>query len=148
VLAYVTVIWVWHIPAAYDLAVRDSEVHVLEHTTFLLVGSLYWWHLLSPIRARLRLDGLGPVAYMCSTKVLVGALGMALAFAPSALYPYYVHHARTWGISATDDQAMAGLIMALEQSIVMSVALVALFIRALTESERAQQRSERFELTT
>jgi hypothetical protein len=30
----------------------------------------------------------------------------------------------------------------------MSVALVALFIRALAESERAQQRSERFELTT
>ena len=148
VFAYVAVIWAWHIPAAYDLAVRNSAVHVVEHTSFLIVGSLYWWHLLSPIRARLRLDGLGPVAYMCTTKVLVGALGMGLAFAPAALYPYYVHHARTWGISASDDQAMAGLIMALEQSIVMSVALVALFIRALTESERAQQRSERFELTT
>jgi hypothetical protein len=34
--------------------------------------------------------------------------------------------------------------MALEQSIVMGVALVVLFVRALTESERAQQRAERF----
>ena len=94
VVLYVAVIWTWHIPAAYDLALRRPVVHVLEHTSFLLAGSLYWWHLLSPIRARLRLGGMGPIVYMASTKLFVGALGMGLAFAPSALYPYYVHHAR------------------------------------------------------
>jgi cytochrome c oxidase assembly factor CtaG len=145
VVLYVTVIWAWHIPAAYDLAVRHSLVHVLEHLTFVLAGSLYWWHLLSPIRARLRLHGMGPVLYMASTKLFVGALGMGLAFAPSALYPYYVHHARVWGISAIDDQSIAGLIMAVEQSLVMGVALAVLFMRALTESEREQQRRERYE---
>src|SRR6266576_819270 len=103
-----------------------APTHVLEHLTFVIAGSLYWWHLLSPVRARLRLDGLGPVLYMGSTKVLVGALGMGLAFAPTALYPYYEQHARVWGISAFDDQAMAGLIVAVEQSIVMGIALVVL----------------------
>jgi cytochrome c oxidase assembly factor CtaG len=146
VLLYVGAIWAWHIPAAYDLAVREPLVHVLEHVTFVLAGSLYWWHLLSPIRARMRLDGMGPIVYMASTKLLVGALGMGLAFAPAALYPYYVHHARVWGISARDDQSIAGLIMAVEQSLVMGVAIVWLFMRALTESERAQQRRERYEL--
>jgi cytochrome c oxidase assembly factor CtaG len=145
VFLYVAAIWLWHIPAAYDLAVRHATVHVLEHISFVLAGSLYWWHLLSPIRARLRLDGMGPVVYMAATKLFVGALGMGLAFAPSALYPYYVHHARVWGISAIDDQSIAGLIMAVEQSLVMGAALVVLFIRALTESERAQQRRERYE---
>ncbi len=146
VLLYVSAIWAWHIPAAYDLAVRHAAVHVLEHISFVLAGSLYWWHLLSPIRARLRLDGMGPVIYMASTKLFVGALGMGLAFAPSALYPYYVHHARVWGISAISDQSIAGLIMAVEQSMVMGVALVTLFVRALAESERAQQRRERYEV--
>jgi cytochrome c oxidase assembly factor CtaG len=146
VILYVGVIWAWHIPAAYDLAVRHSGVHVIEHTTFLLAGSLYWWHLLSPIRSRLRLGGLGPVAYMVSTKLLVGALGMGLAFAPSALYAYYVHRPRVWSLSALDDQALAGIVMAVEQSVVMGIALVALFIRALAESERAEQRRERYEL--
>jgi putative membrane protein len=146
VFLYVAVIWLWHVPAAYDYAVTHPDVHVLEHVSFVLVGSLYWWHLLSPIRARLRLDGLGPVAYMASTKLFVGALGMGLAFAPSALYPYYVHHARVWGISAHDDQSIAGLIMAVEQSIVMGTALVLLFVRALSESEREQQRRERYEV--
>ena len=51
-----------------------------------------------------------------------------------------------WGISAADDQAVAGLIMAVEQSLVMGIALVVLFVRALTESEREQQRRERYEL--
>ena len=146
VVLYVTVIWAWHIPAAYDFAVTHPTIHVCEHITFVLAGSLYWWHLLSPIRARLRLDGLGPVIYMASTKLFVGALGMGLAFAPSTLYPYYAHHARVWGISSGSDQSIAGLIMAVEQSVVMGTALVALFMRALTESEREQQRKERYEL--
>lgn len=146
VVLYVGVIWVWHIPAAYDVALRHPVVHVLEHVTFLIAGSLYWWHLLSPIRARLRLGGMGPVVYMASTKLFVGVLGMGLAFAPSALYSYYVHHARVWGISAHDDQSIAGFVMAVEQSIVMGVALVVLFMRALAESEREQQRRERYEI--
>jgi putative membrane protein len=146
VVLYVGVIWAWHVPAAYDLAVRHAAVHVLEHLSFLLAGSLYWWHLLSPIRARMRLRGMGPVAYMASTKLFVGALGMGLAFAPSTLYPYYEHLARVWGISAASDQSIAGLVMAVEQSLVMGIALVVLFIGALAESEREQQRRERFEL--
>ncbi len=146
VALYVGVIWAWHVPAAYDLAVRHPVVHVFEHVSFVLAGSLYWWHLISPIRARMRLNGMGPVVYLASTKVLVGALGMGLAFAPVALYPYYAHHARVWGISAISDQSIAGLIMAVEQSLVMGIALVWLFVRALTESEREQQRRERFEL--
>jgi cytochrome c oxidase assembly factor CtaG len=147
VIAYIAVIWAWHIPAAYDLAVRHQGIHLLEHASFVVAGSLYWWHLLSPIRARMRLDGLGPVAYMASSKLFVGALGMGLAFAPSALYPFYAHQPRVWGISPIDDQAIAGLIMAVEQSLVMGIALVTLFVRALAESERAQQRRERFELS-
>ncbi|HEV3072543.1 MAG TPA: cytochrome c oxidase assembly protein [Solirubrobacteraceae bacterium] len=143
---YVAVIWTWHLPAAYDLALRHPVVHILEHVSFVAVGTLYWWHLLSPIRARMRLGGMGPVVYMASTKLFVGILGMGLAFAPTALYAYYIHHARTWGLSAHDDQALAGLIMAVEQSLVMGIALAVLFMRMLGESEREQQRRERYEL--
>jgi putative membrane protein len=146
VVLYVACIWTWHVPAAYDLALRHPVVHIFEHVSFVAVGTLYWWHLLSPIRARMRLGGMGPVVYMLSTKLFVGALGMGLAFAPTALYPYYVDHARVWSLSAHDDQALAGLIMAVEQSIVMGVALVVLFVRMLTESEREQQRRERYEV--
>jgi cytochrome c oxidase assembly factor CtaG len=143
--AYIAVIWLWHIPAAYDYAVVHPPIHVLEHLSFMVVGSLYWWHVLSPIRARRRLTGLGPMAYMGSTKIALGVLGMGLAFAPVAIYSYYVHQPRVWGISPLTDQSLAGIIMAVEQTIVMGVALVWLFIKALEESERDQQRRERLE---
>ena len=138
--------WLWHIPAMYDAALNHSGIHVLEHVCFGLAGGLYWWHLLSPIRSRMRLGGMGPVLYMVSTKLLVGILGIALAFAPNAFYPFYEHHPHYWGLTPGQDQNLAGLIMALEQSIVMGIALVWLFVRMLAESEREAQREERFEI--
>src|SRR5437660_3121579 len=38
IVAYVGVIWAWHLPAFYDLALRHSGVHVLEHQSFLAIG--------------------------------------------------------------------------------------------------------------
>jgi cytochrome c oxidase assembly factor CtaG len=145
VLAYAGFMWLWHIPAIYDAALQHSGIHVLEHICFAGAGALYWWHLLSPIRSRMRLGGMGPVGYMVSTKLLVGLLGVALAFAPSAIYDFYKGHPHYWGLSPHVDQSMAGLAMALEQSVVMGTALVWLFVRMLGESEREAQRAERYE---
>ena len=146
VLAYAGFMWLWHIPGMYDLALHNSTVHALEHTCFFAAGSLYWWHILSPIRNRRRLRGLGPIMYMVSSRLLVGLLGIVLVFAPHAIYPYYKSQPHYWGLSATEDQALAGVEMALEQSIVMGIALVYLFVQMLNESERDAQREERFEL--
>jgi putative membrane protein len=146
VLAYAGFMWLWHVPSMYDSALRNPSVHALEHLCFAFAGGLYWWHLLSPIRNRMRLGGLGPIAYMVSTKLLVGVLGIVLAFAPHAIYPFYEHHRHYWSLSAQEDQSMAGLLMALEQSIVMGTALVYLFVRMLDETERDEQRSERYEI--
>ncbi len=146
VIAYAGLMWLWHIPAMYDAALRNSGVHVLEHVCFAGAGTLYWWHLLSPIRGRLRLGGMGPVLYMVTTKLLVGVLGIALAFAPTALYAFYAHHPHYWSLSPGEDQNMAGLLMALEQSVVMGIALVFLFVRMLSESEREAERADRFKL--
>ena len=82
---------------------------------------------------------------MFSTKILVGLLGVALAFSPELLYDAYGsrRHAlgphRRWTTSTSP-----ALIMALEQRIVMGIALAWLFARMLAESERANQRAERY----
>jgi putative membrane protein len=143
VVAYVGVMWLWHVPAMYDAALEHPAVHSLEHLSFGAAGLLYWWHLLSPIRSRLRLGGMGPVLYMASAKLLVGFLGVLLAFAPDLLYAYEWSGTK-WGLTAIDDQHVAGLVMALEQSIVMGIALTYLFVRMLSESEAEEQRAERY----
>jgi cytochrome c oxidase assembly factor CtaG len=144
VIAYAAAMWIWHIPAMYNAALEHSFIHTLEHLSFAAAGALYWWHLLSPIRSRMRLGGLGPVLYMASTKIVVGFLGILLAFSPTLLYDFYEHNGTRWGLSPLDDQHVAGVVMALEQSLVMGVALAYLFIRMLAESDEADEREERY----
>jgi putative membrane protein len=144
VLLYTGAMWIWHIPALYDAAAEHSGIHVLEHLSFTLAGFLYWWHLLSPVSTRLRREGTTPIVYMVSTKATVGFLGILLTFAPNALFTYYTNQPHYWGLDPDADQALAGVIMALEQSIVMGIALVVLFTRMLAQSEREEQRAERY----
>jgi cytochrome c oxidase assembly factor CtaG len=139
---YISSMAVWHIPALYDAALEHAPIHVLEHVCFMTAGLLYWWHLIGPLRSRLRASGMQPIAYMLSTKFFVGLLGIILTFGPITLYAFYEHQPQYWGMTPRTDQAVAGLVMALEQSIVMGIALVWLFARMLTESERENQRAE------
>ncbi|MDO8186778.1 cytochrome c oxidase assembly protein [Conexibacter sp. JD483] len=144
VFFYTAAMWVWHIPALYNAAAEHSGVHVLEHLTFSTAGFLYWWHLLSPVSTRLRRDGMTPIVYMLSTKVTVGFLGILLTFAPEAIYEFYENQPEFWGLSPTSDQALAGAIMAIEQAVVMGIAIAFLFVRMLNEADKADVRAERF----
>jgi putative membrane protein len=85
------------------------------------------------------------VAYMFSAKVLVGLLGILLTFSPDALYSFYEDRPQYWGMSAVTDQNVGGAVMALQQSIVMGIAMAVLVLRALSESEREAQRAERYD---
>jgi putative membrane protein len=144
VVLYVGLMWLWHVPALYDAALKHSLIHIGEHICFLSAGLLYWWHLLGPIRSRHRLSEMGAVVYMLSTKLLVGLLGIGLTFAPEPLYAFYQHQAPIWGLTPTEDESLAGGVMAFEQSIVMGIALVWLFVNALTASDAAERRAERY----
>jgi len=50
---YVGTLWAWHLPLLYEAAIRNFEVHVLEHTAFFGTALLFWWPIIEP-RARLR----------------------------------------------------------------------------------------------
>jgi putative membrane protein len=139
---YIGMMGLWHIPRMYDLALEHSEIHVLEHMCFLTAGMLYWWHLLSPIKARMGLSGMGQIVYMAVTKFFVGVLGIVLVFAPHAIYPWYEDHPHYWGLSVRADQSMAGAVMALEQSVIMATALVHIIFRMFGDSEKEALRQE------
>jgi putative membrane protein len=141
---YISAMWVWHIPVLYDAALEHSGLHVFEHLVMSAAGGLYWWHVLSPIRPRVPLSGLGALGYMLSTKVFLGILGVVLTFAPESFYAFYEDGPRFWGLSAPEDQSLAGAIMAIEQSIVMGIALAYLFVKLLGESDKDDERAERY----
>jgi cytochrome c oxidase assembly factor CtaG len=146
-IAYIGGMWFWHWPTMYNAAVEHTGVHVFEHLTFTFIGAIYWWHLISPVRDQRQLSGMGAVLYMAATKIGVGILGIGLTFVPESIYSVYQLPGgalNLWGMTAQEDQALAGVIMATEQSIVMGIALVYLVVQAIDRSEKEQQRIEKY----
>ena len=58
-VAYSVNLLVWHLPALYDAALRNSSVHALEHLTFMGFGILLWAQVIDspPARATLGYPG-------------------------------------------------------------------------------------------
>jgi cytochrome c oxidase assembly factor CtaG len=145
IVVWLTLIYVWHIPAMYDAALNHSAVHALEHACFFAGGIAVWWPLIQPVPMRRRLTGLSVFGYLIAAKISVGLLGIFLTWSHGVAYPYYEHVPRIWGLSAIEDQNLGGAIMMVEQSIVLVIAFVILFVRMLGQSEEDEVRRERFE---
>jgi cytochrome c oxidase assembly factor CtaG len=145
IVAWLGLMYIWHIPALYEAAVENPAVHLLEHVSFFAAGVALWWPLIQPVPMRRRLTGLQPVAYIGTAKAGLAALGIFLTWSTTAIYPYYEGTPRIWGLSPVEDQNVAGVIMMVEQSVTLALVLVALFVRMLAQSEREQLRRERLE---
>jgi len=125
----VAALWIWHMPAAYDLAVRSEPAHWCEHLTFLL-ASWFWWDRLFHL-ARQR-GGQGAAALYVAAIVPPGAaLGAVLTFPDHLLYPAQAAAARHAGIDPLLDQRLAGLVMWVPLDMVFLGIAIALFGRWL-----------------
>jgi putative membrane protein len=137
--------YLWHIPAIYDAAAEHPLLHALEHLSFFAAGIALWWPLVQPVPMRHGLTGLQPLAYIAGAKGGLAALGLVLAWSSTAFYPFYEDAPRIWGLTAVEDQNVAGVIMMVEQSLTLVMVLVWVFVRMLTRSEEEQLRRERLE---
>ncbi len=142
---YVGLMWLWHVPAMYQLALDHAWAHALEHASFFTAGMAFWWYLVEPVPPRHRLTGAWALAYLATAKGLMGVLGVVLAFSPDALYSTYEDAPRTWGLTAVEDQNVGGLVMMVEQSLVLVIAFAVFFARMLERSESEQRRREAME---
>lgn len=144
-LAFVIALYLWHIPAMYDLTLHNAWAHTLEHAMFFSAGLAFWFYLIEPVPPRNRLSGPGSIAYLGGAKLLLAGLGIALAFSTTVFYTPYEQAPRTWGLSALEDQNIGGVLMMIEQSTVLLVFFVIVFFRMLERSERDEKRRERIE---
>lgn len=123
----IAALWLWHLPAAYDAALGSPVVHELEHFCFLTTAWLFWWHIVSVSRRRLR----GPAALVYITAAMLpgAALGALLVFAANPLYPAQAASATASGVNALTDQRIGGLVMWIPLDYVYLVVAVVLFAR-------------------
>jgi cytochrome c oxidase assembly factor CtaG len=138
-------IYFWHIPALYDAAIESDVIHALEHASFFTAGVALWWPLIQPVPMRTRMTGMWPFAYIGAAKAGLAGLGLYLTWSKGLAYDHYADVPRIWGLTAIEDQNVGGAMMMLEQSVVLLVAFVALFVRMLGQSEADERRRERLE---
>lgn len=131
-------IWLWHAPTMYDAAIRHDLLHALEHANFLGTGVLLWWSILRPSRARGRSrEGLAVgMVVLFATTVQTGALGALLALSRRVLYTTPPGASTPWGLSALDDQHLAGLLMWVPGSVLYLIMMSILFVAWVDEPDR------------
>lgn len=127
-------LWMWHLPALYQAALADDGVHAMQHLSFVVTASLFWWAM---VHGRYGRQGYGlAVVYVFLTAVHSGALGALLTVAPSPWYPHYIDRGAAWRVDALGDQQLAGLLMWIPAGVIFIVLGLALFAAWMGEAER------------
>jgi cytochrome c oxidase assembly factor CtaG len=132
--------FVWHLPPLYDTALEHSLLLHAEHVSYLAAGIVFWLPLLHG-----GAHDLAKAVYVFAAFVLSSPLGLLLALLPEPIYDWYAD-VSLWGLAPLEDQQLAGLTMAGEESLVFFAVFsyyVARFMSAADADEGAAGDHER-----
>jgi len=145
-------LYVWHLPALYQAALRHNGIHALQHAMFLALGINMWMCLFGPLPMPSWFGNLAKLVYIVAVRLTGTVLGNIFLWSGSAFYPFYTHGDAVFHISPVADQNLAGAIMMVEESLLTLGLFCWLFLRAAREGEERQDlldlaRSQGLELT-
>lgn len=110
----------WHVPVLFNAALANSVLHVVQHLSFLVTGTIFWWPVLQPAVER-RLTAFAAISYLFTACLSCTILGAILSFAPPGAYPAYLNPEDSrhilplirneWGLDPKNDQQAGGLLM-------------------------------------
>jgi putative membrane protein len=131
------VLWMWHLPRLYDLAIRNDAVHTAEHTGFLVTAILFWATVLR-LTPRERLGNGLRILYVFAQALQGSVLGAVITFAARPLYSTRAEITNAWGFEQLVDQQIAGLIMWVPPAVLYLGVSAYLFVSWL-DAVRARQ---------
>jgi putative membrane protein len=132
-------LYLWHVPALHEAAVRDEAVHALQHMAFVLFGANMWMALLGPLPRPPWFGNLARLVYIVAVRLTGAVLGNVFVFGGTVFYDVYAPGERAHGISPAGDQNAAGAIMMVESSLLTLGLFAWLFLRAAREGEERQE---------
>lgn len=122
----------WHIPAAYEAALANENIHNVEHACFFFTSVLFWWPIIEPWPSRLQTSRWMLLPYLLGADVVNTGISAFLVFAGRLAYPSYGEQPRMFGLSALADQAAAGAFMWVLGSIVFLIPAFAITMQLLS----------------
>jgi putative membrane protein len=122
---------VWHVPVAFELALRSDSLHKVEHGSFLAAGLLFWWPVVQPWPSVARWHRWAIPLYLFCATLPCDALSAFLAFCGRVVYPSYLHAPHLFDVSPLGDQECAGALMWVLVTIVYLVPAAVITIQML-----------------
>jgi cytochrome c oxidase assembly factor CtaG len=123
--------WVWAIPSVFDFTAQHPALHAFEHATLFYTGLAMWWLIIDPLpRARLRPNG-ERLALLGFTRLASACVCLPLTWLSATQYSLYASAPRGYGLSAINDQHLAGAAMCFTEFLVFGIAFAAVFISML-----------------
>jgi putative membrane protein len=98
----------WHIPAAFELALRSGLWHVVERTSFFITGILLWWPVVQPWPSVAKWSAWFIPSYLFLATLPCDALSAFLTFYDRVVYSCYRSAPELFGRSPLQDQQLAG----------------------------------------
>ena len=137
-------LWLWHWPGLYDAALGSENVHVFQHLTLLVTGTIFWWPAFTPVAER-RMRPLIAVTYLALGSLANALLGIIFTISSTPFYWRYDHPRDElgalslirgqWGLSQLADQQLGGAFMWTIGGVVYLWAIIVLVGRWYREEE-------------
>ena len=135
-IAFNVIMWIWHVPSLYEGALRNPNLHILEHMMFLAAGVLLWLPVVHDVPPGHVLSYPARIAYLFACMISSSILGAIFTFAPTIIFPYYGNAPLAFGLASITDQELAGLIMWVPGGGIFLVAILVVFAAWLNSEDR------------
>jgi putative membrane protein len=119
-------VMVIHIPALVNAAVTNGPLHYSLHVMTVLTALLMWMPVCGPL-PEVRLQPAGKMIYLFAQSIIPTVPAAWLTFADGVVYTSYDHLPRVFGLTVTDDQQIAGVLMKVGGSIFLWSIVTVLF---------------------
>jgi putative membrane protein len=140
--AYNLVFLGWHFPTAYNAALVNHDLHIVQHLMFIAVSVMMWWPVIAPAPELERIpDGPLLMMYVFAFGVPSTILSAFITMSDSVLYSFYGVAPRIGPLDPLEDQRLGGLIMWIPGMLIFWVAISAIWFR-WTREEYAEWREE------
>ena len=134
----------WHLPAAYDLALKHHSVHIVQHLMFISVAVMMWWPVVAPAPELERIpDGPLLMLYVFAFGIPMTILSAFLTMSDRLIYPYYALAPRVTSLGPLEDQQLGGLLMWIPGMLIFWVAITAIWFRWTREEYQEWRREAR-----
>ncbi|MGD0306209.1 MAG: cytochrome c oxidase assembly protein [Candidatus Acidiferrales bacterium] len=124
----------WHVPAAFELALRSDGWHNFEHICFFVTSILFWWPVVQPWPSVARWPRWAMPIYLLLGMIAGSLVSAYMTFSDAILYPSYAHAPRIFAMSPLDDQVAAGGLMWFVMTVAFLIPSVVITVRYLSPS--------------